>query len=327
MTYHIHFRKKFLNLRMARDGVIDDEKKQEFREMIGSYITQYFWQNPQELNRYLSSGQEPVITDSESEMKLLCNAVSVDVFFKGKEIELPISTVIQGFEGKRVRIAFMSRRMHDYYRLNYFVDYKQVQKDIHLIVFEKNSAIFRQLLAPYGRSQRYVISEYPGIIYDEMIADFGTLKSVVGYRNSYHLRPERIGYEEIFCFVTNEQNGHLEVVLNDEHRLAKMLLPVWHHPKVSSMMAVIFENIKQRILNPRNTWNKIVDYGGAFVDEWDSKNVATVQAVHCLESDFIESLNEFIECRLRASDRLELGLMEFQFHRSDFISWWFMPRE
>ena len=39
------------------------------------------------------------------------------------------------------------------------------------------------------------------------------------------------------------------------------------------------------------------------------------------------SVNEFIESRLTNKDRVDLGLVGFEFHRDDFISWWFMPRE
>jgi hypothetical protein len=100
-----------------------------------------------------------------------------------------------------------------------------------------------------------------------------------------------------------------------------------HQPKVHNLMMVIYENIKQRIINPKRHWNKVVDYGGSFVDAWDQEKVPTVQSVWCLEYDFVESLNEFIESRLSERDRMKLGLERFQFHREDFISWWSMPRE
>lgn len=67
-----------------------------------------------------------------------------------------------------------------------------------MIVFEKNRDIFCQMMAPYRKSQRYVISEYPGILYDDMVVDFHMVRSVVPYRNSYSLRPATIGYDDIF---------------------------------------------------------------------------------------------------------------------------------
>ena len=41
-----------------------------------------------------------------------------------------------------------------------------------------------------------------------------------------------------------------------------------YHPKVHRMMEVIYENIKQRVINTQHRWNKIVDFGGSFVDDW-----------------------------------------------------------
>jgi hypothetical protein len=327
MTYRLNIRKNFLTLRLSRDGVAEDGKLKELRALIGQRIVQYFSKNPLGLNQYLSSGRQPVLTEYEEEMQLLGEAVSVEVFLKGREIELPIETIIRGFAGKVIRIAFISKDLFNYYRLNYFSDFRRFQKENRLIVFEKNRDIFCQMLAPYRKSQRYVISEYPGIIYDDMVADFQEIKSVVTYRHAYRLRPAKIGYEEIFCLVTNEQNGRLELLVNEEHYLAKMLAPVRYHPKVHNMMEVIYENIKQRIINTNHHWNKVVNFGGSFVDDWDPKNIATVQSVGCLERDFTESVNEYIETRLSERDRVELGLVGFQFHREDFISWWYMPRE
>ena len=100
-----------------------------------------------------------------------------------------------------------------------------------------------------------------------------------------------------------------------------------YHPKVHAMMAVILENIKQRIINSHHGWSKIVDFGGSFVDDWDTTKIATVQAMWCLENDFAISVNEFIESRLTNKDRADLGLIGFEFRRDDFINWWYMPRE
>jgi hypothetical protein len=327
MTYRLHIKKNFLTLLLSRDGVAKDDKLRQLREMIGQKIVSHFSQNPLGLNQYLSSGRKSVLTEYEEEMQLLGKAVTVDVFLKGREIELPIDTVIHGFEGKVIRIAFITKGLFDYYRLHYFMDFKRFQKENRLIVFEKNRDIFCQLLAPYCKSQRYVISENPGIIYDDMVADFHMIKSVVPYRNAYSLGPPNLGYDDIFCVITNNQTDTLDIIVNEEHRLAKMLEPVMYHPKVHNMMAVIYENIKQRVINSQNRWNKVVNFGGSFVDDWNPRNVATVQTVWCLESDFAVSVNEFIESQLSHKERVELGLVGFQFHMEDFINWWYMPRE
>ena len=327
MTYHLNIKKPFLSLRVTRDGVAYDDRLKELRTMIGQRIVKHFANNPMGLNQYLNDGRLPVLTEYEEEMELLGKAVGVDVYLKGREIELPIETIVQGFSGKVIRIAFITKGLFDYYRANHPIDFRRFLKENKLIVFEKNRDIFCQMMTPYCKSQRYVISEYPGIIYDDMVADFHMIRSVVPYRNSYSLRPKTFGYDDIFCMVTNNQSGTLDIILNKEHRLYKMLEPVMYHPKVHSMLAVILENIKQRIINSNHAWTKIVDFGGSFIDDWDTDKVATVQSMWCLENDFPISVNEFIESRLTLRERTSLGLVGFEFRRDDFINWWFMPRE
>ena len=154
------------------------------------------------------------------------------------------------------------------------------------------------------------------------------IKSVVPYRYQYHLRPETFPDNEIFCMVTNTANGTLELRVNPKHRLLRILEPVMYHPKVHRMMEVIYENIKQQVINTQHRWNKIVDFGGSFVDDWkNQENVPTVSCIWCLEGDFDVSVNEFIAQTLTQKERVDLGLVGLVFRREDFIDWWFAPRE
>ncbi len=57
------------------------------------------------------------------------------------------------------------------------MDFRRFLAEYQLIVFEKNRDLFCQLLAPYQGSMHYVISsECPGVIYEEMDADFHMIK-------------------------------------------------------------------------------------------------------------------------------------------------------
>ena len=328
MTYHLHLRKKFLTLRLARDEVAHDDNLIKLRQMIGRRIIEHFENNPLGLNQYIASGHENVLTEYEGEMQLLAKAVTVEAFLKGRQIELPVATIIQGYEGKAIRVALISKAMFQYYQENHPRDFRRFLSENQLIVFEKNRDLFCQLLAPYQGRMRYVISsECPGVVYEEMIADFHMLKSVVPYRQHYRLRPDKFPDSGIFCMVTNTSNGILELLVNPQHRMAKMLEPVAYHPKVHRMMEVIYENIKQRIINTQHRWNKIVDFGGSFVDDWNPEQIATVSCIGCLESDFDISVNEFIMHSLTQKELVDLELVGLRFRREDFISWWFTPRE
>ena len=98
------------------------------------------------------------------------------------------------------------------------------------------------------------------------------------------------------------------------------------HPKVANLKEVIIENIKQRIINSKKSWDKLIDFGGSFIDEWTSENAITVQSIWCLEDDFAVSLNEFIREKLTMEELVEYGLEGLAFHKEEFISWWYMPR-
>lgn len=327
MTYRLHIKKRFLTLRATKDGVANDEYLKDLRGLIGQKIVSHFAKNPIGLNQYLSRGNQPVIPEFKEEIDLLGKAVTVDVVLKNREISLPIETIIQGFRGKVIRIAFIARRLFEYYNQNYLTDFRRFLKENKLVVFETNRDIFCQFLAPYMKSQRYVVSELPGIIYEEMVADFHMEKDVALFRNLYSLRPQQLGYEELFCIVTNQEQMTLNLLLNQEHRLYKMLEPVWYESKIHNMLEVILENIKQRIINSQNPWNKLVDFGGSFVDDWNGELVPSIQSIGCLEPDFVTSLNEFVYTRLTPWELMTYKLEHLTFRKEDFILWWHTPQK
>ena len=98
------------------------------------------------------------------------------------------------------------------------------------------------------------------------------------------------------------------------------------NPKVANLREVIIENIKQRIINSKKPWDKIIDFGGSFVDEWTSESAITVQSVWCLEDDFAMALNEFVREKMTMEELVAYGLEGLVFHKEEFINWWYMPK-
>jgi hypothetical protein len=327
MYYQINIKKRFLNLKMTRDGVAHDDNLKQLRETIGQLIVGYFQKNQLSLGQYLEDGSSCVVlSEYENEMNLVQQAAYVHVFLRNQDIELLINTILNGFLGRDIRIAYMSHKLFEYFRDNFSVDFKTFLGKYNLIVFEKNRDMFTQFLTPYLKGQRYVISEIPGLIYTELTASIQMRKSISPYRNSIQLHPVDMVDDLLFCFVTNEQTGPLKLILNQNNRNALMLERASVNPKVANLRETIIENIKQRIINAQKPWDKIIDFGGSFVDEWTSDNAITVQSIWCLEEDFADYLNEFIHTKLNAIELADFGLEGLVFHKDDFINWWYMPK-
>lgn len=326
MAFRLNIKKRFLNLKINRNGVVADDNLKQLRETIGQLIVSFYQKNPIGLSQYLNDGRKNVLSEYENEMQLVQQALFVSVYLKGQEVELTMETIFKGFLGRNIRIAFISHELFDYFRRQYPSEYNNFVEEHHLIVFEKNREFFTQFLAPYNKGQHYVISKLPGIVYIEMSADLQMRKNISPYRRNYQAYPVGAVSEEIFCFVANEQSGPFRIILNENHRNVQLFVQCQDNPKVSNLREVIIENIKQRIINSQNHWNKIIDFGGSFVDEWTSETPMTVQAVWCLENDFADSINRFIDLKLSRVEREKLGLGGLVFERGDFISWWYMPR-
>ncbi len=326
IMFRINLKKRILNLKMARDGVAQDDSLKTLRETIGQLIIGYFQKNPLNLGQYLEDGSKCILSEYEPEMQLVQQAAYIHVYLKGQDMELLMDTVLNGFLGREIRIAYISHKLFEYFEDNFSVDFKTFLGRYQLIVFEKNRDMFTQFLTPYLKGQKYVVSEIPGVIYTELVADLHIKKNLSPYRKSIRLHPDNLVDDMLFCFVTNEQTGPLQIILNENNRNARMLERAAGNPKVANLREVIIENIKQRIINSRKPWDKIIDFGGSFVDEWTSESAITVQSVWCMEDDFAMALNEFVREKLTMEELVAYGLEGLVFHKEEFINWWYMPK-
>lgn len=326
MAFRLNIKKRFLNLKITRDGIAYDDNFKQLREIMGQLILSYYQNNYMGLGQYLNDGRSNVLSEFESEMNTVAKALFVSVYLKGQQLELNIETIINGFLGQAIKIAFISQGLFDYYRRQYPAEFKAFLNKYNLIVFEKNREFFMQFLAPYVKGQRYEISSLPGITYIDVSADLHMKKSVSPYRKGYQAYPTKQVDDLIFCFVSNEQSGPFRIILNQNHRNVQLLEKCRDDARVNNFREVVIENIKQRIMNSKKHWDKIIDFGGSFVDEWKQETPMTVQAIWCLENDFADSLNAFIKQKFSWQDMVELGLEGLVFHRDDFINWWYMPR-
>ena len=323
-SYQLNIKKRFLNISISRDGAAFDEKLIELRQYIGQIIIDAFGQSPLTLGQYLSDGRKRLVCEYEAENELVSRAVQVLVYIKEREVEVPVRTVINGFIGRKIKIAFMQRALFAHYRENYPYDYGQFI-DKYDIVFEQNIRAFWQFMTPYITSMEYVMGDMPGIIYTDVSADLTVAKTAATFRNDYVLRPEYYDLDPVFCLVSNELTDPMELVINTHNRNAMLLQRAEKYKKVRIARAVIIENIKQRILGNASRWNSIIDFGGELVHQYELEKPMSLQAQWCLERDFPDEINAYIAKTFTDREIADYGLTSLYFTRKDFIKWWMAP--
>ena len=320
-SYQLNIKKRFLNISISRDGAAFDEKLIELRQYIGQIIIDAFGQSPLTLGQYLSDGRKRLVCEYEAENELVSRAVQVLVYIKEREVEVPVRTVINGFIGRKIKIAFMQRSLFAHYRENYPYDYGQFIDKYDIIVFEQNIRAFWQFMTPYITSMEYVM----GIIYTDVSADLTVAKTAATFRNDYVLRPEYYDLDPVFCLVSNELTDPMELVINTHNRNAMLLQRAEKYKKVRIARAVIIENIKQRILGNASRWNSIIDFGGELVHQYELEKPMSLQAQWCLERDFPDEINAYIAKTFTDREIADYGLTSLYFTRKDFIKWWMAP--
>ena len=326
-SYQLNIKKRFLNISISRDGAAFDEKLIELRQYIGQIIIDAFGQSPLTLGQYLSDGRKRLVCEYEAENELVSRAVQVLVYIKEREVEVPVRTVINGFIGRKIKIAFMQRALFAHYRENYPYDYGQFIDKYDIIVFEQNIRAFWQFMTPYITSMEYVMGDMPGIgiIYTDVSADLTVAKTAASFRNDYVLRPEYYDLDPVFCLVSNELTDPMELVINTRNRNAMLLQRAEKYKKVRIARAVIIENIKQRILGNASRWNSIIDFGGELVHQYELEKPMSLQAQWCLERDFPDENNAYIAKTFTDREIADYGLTSLYFTRKDFIKWWMAP--
>lgn len=324
-TYQLNIKKRLLNLNFNRTTAVKDDKLEELRQRIGQILIDKFGNNPIGMGQYLSDGRKSMLSEYELETELISRAVTVSVFLKGRSVDVPIKTVINGFIGKKIRIALMPRGVFNHYIKNYSHDFKSFLTKYDMIVFENNVKVFSQFLSPYIERMEYAVGEVPGVIYTEIYADMRDKKEPSSYRNNCLRQPIGCESSNVFCLVSNEETKPFELILNPLNRNAAILMEAEKYDKVRQLKSIIVENIKKRIISSQTKWDKIIDFGGEVVEDYTLTNPVSIQSIWCLEKEFPMTLNAFIAERLSAREISEYGLLSLYFSEDDFIPWWLPP--
>ncbi len=324
-TYQLNIKHRLLNMNYNRSTAARDDKLEELRQRIGQILIDKFGSNPIGMGQFLSDGRKSMLSEYELETELISRAVIISVFLKGRSVDVTIKTVINGFMGRKIKVALMSRGVFDYYIKNYPHEFKSFLVKYDMIVFDNNARVFVQFMSPYIENMEYIVSETPGVVYTVFDADMRQQKEPGEYRNSQWMVPKGCESPNVFCLIYNDQTEPFEIVLNPYNRNAALLIEGEKYEKVRELKAVIIENIKKRIISSQTKWDKILDFGGEAVEDYTLREPVSVQSIWCLEKEFPMAVNEFAAQKLTPREVSEYGLLSLYFSEDDFISWWLPP--
>lgn len=326
ITFVINLKKHLLNLTMAKNGIIKDDMWMKFKEELGNIIVRYFDRSPMNLSQYIIDGREQMLSEFEQEADLLSRAVLIQVYIKEQEVEVPLRTVIHGYYGRSLRCAIMAREVFYFYKENYPHDFKAFISDYDVVIFEKNAHGFMQFLSPYITDMEYKIGVTPGVIYTDITADLKDVKNVTAFRKNLRFYPDGCKSNNVFCFVDNMRNTPFEVVFNPYNNNARILDRAMGSEPVNKLVAVITENIRQRVVGKKSHWDKIIEFDGTLIDNWKKEKPVTIESAWCLEADFPEKLNNYIHEKFSEVELKRYKISDLNFTKEDFISWWYKVR-
>lgn len=326
-AFYLNIKQRILNMNLPRTTAARDEGLVNLREQIGKAIINQFSNNPMVLGQYMAEGIDNIFSNFEAENEFVSRIVQIGVYIKGKEVQIPVRTFLKGFDGQKIRVAIISQSLFHYYRSSYPHDFKRFLNGYDAVVFDKNMPYFMQFVLPCVSVKRYIIGETPGIIYTELQLDMNMKKKHAIFSNRPDIYPEGCDEPSVFCFVANERKSPFEVVINPYNRNAQLLIRANSHIKVRNLQTMIIENIKQRIKMAQNRGlDKLIDYGGQIIDEWNSDKDLSIQSIWCLEKDFAFKINQLVAQRLTPQELAKYGLTSLYFTEEDFISWWLPPQ-
>lgn len=325
-TYRLNLKKRLLNLTMSRVTVTEDGQLEELRRQIGMVLVRHFGKAPMSLAQYLFDDSKPLLSRYEQEAELVSRAMQLRVYIKSQHVEVTIRTVVNGYIGKSASFAIITESAFHFFQKQFPSEFEHFVGSYDCIIFEKNALAFMQFMSPYIGELRYVLNDTAGIIYTELNANLQVKRETSAFRKKIQLYPEKCEYPPVFCLVDNLRIKPVVVVINPANKNAQLLANAEFYPKVRNLRAVIIENIKRRILGTHRNWKKIMDFGGTIMEDWESEEALSMQSTWCLEPNFPELVNEFIQSKLTEEEIRKLKLEELHFTKDDFIPWWFPPQ-
>ncbi|MCI8311409.1 MAG: HD domain-containing protein [Lachnospiraceae bacterium] len=322
LKYNLNIKKKYLTLKASRENVIENDNFNSIRAEIGKCIIDEYKDNRLALLQFLDTGRNNVLSNIIEENIFLASVAMICIVSDDRYRNITIEKFLDSFKGQRLKIAIIDQKVNNCFKKDK-EEYSRFSSSHFIILNNFHIYWFMQYVDAYVESIEEVISDYPGVVYVESVINISQDYQIPTKNPKYSWRSKKCSRDDLFCYIFNNQLNYLDITLNENNSNVKILNSNLEDIRVKGLKEIIEENIKQRVLNHKNIWKSIIDYGGSYFNILDQKIVPSIQAIGCLELEFAELLNEFIHNKYSNDELEEMKISNICFKKEDFITWWY----
>lgn len=322
-----------LNLKASRNSIKEDDKFLFLRNTIIELVVNHFSKPDKNklLHQYLDSGRGNVLSGNPIEFDFLLENIDLTVInpksFSASKIKF--KTLINKCKIE-TKIIVISPILYSFLRT------KQNFKDElnladYILIADGLIQYFYQFSKPFTLKNEIVVSDIQGLVYNKLLVQKTKSLKVEYYELKYSwLKSYDIShnnnYKDIFCVVNNNQYNSMDIQINNQHRLGKLLKEAEKTTYAKRFIGSFKTNITATILSNQKLIRYVSHNGEShfMVNNYQAYSISTVGL---MKKSFIDSLNESMKTEL-LQPLTELGYIKddeisyLLLSKSDFPVWW-----
>lgn len=132
--------------------------------------------------------------------------------------------------------------------------------------------------------------------------------------------------DNIFCVIGNMQYNSIEIHINYNHKLGKLLDRLSNTTLVKRFIGSFISNISNAVING-NKLDNYINYDGEYHFNVDNNIAYSLRSIRFMSTKFIDTLNKSllddVLLPLKSSGHIEENPVEFLLTKNDFPEWWF----
>ncbi|MCP4052603.1 MAG: hypothetical protein GY739_05960 [Mesoflavibacter sp.] len=322
-----------LNLKASRNNIKEDEKLTFLRNSIIELLVDYFLEpkNKALLTQYLNSGRGPVLSGNPKEFDFLIENVYLHLF-NPQSLQISkvrIKTFLNKCKNETKIIVISSALLFKFSKNPYFIT--ELKTAEYIIYSDEFINYFYQFAKPFTISNEIVISDIPGVVFNKLIVHKTKSLHVDKYKLKYSWHRtydfcHNNNYQDIFCVVNNNQYNSMDIQINEQHRLGKVLKDNDKISYTKRFLGSLKTNITGAIINNQKLEN-YTSFNGELHYMVNNYHPYSINTIGFMKKIFLEGLNKSMKDELliplKDQNFISDAQLSLLFTEDDFPNWWF----